>query len=192
MNIEMTHQTCAKNLLPMFALAAVSVLAAACLFVPPALLAQTIVGGQQEAGSQQSLRQYITDQEIQLMRQDVRAERRQLVAANLPLTTEESSKFWPVYDQYIAETIKINDTRYALLKDYAANYSNMTDAKAADFISKIIEVDKALIELREKYIPIVEQVLPKRKAAMFLQIDRRLQLMIDLQLASQIPLISRQ
>lgn len=65
----------------------------------------------------------------------------------------------------------------------------MNDAKAADFIRKWIEADKSMIDLRLKYIPIVEKVLSMKKSAMFFQIDRRVQLMIDLQLASQVPLV---
>jgi hypothetical protein len=171
-------------------LAAASVLTAAFLFSSAALFAQATGGAQQEIKPREGLKQSITDQEIQLMRQDIRAQRRQIVAANLPLSTEESAKFWPVYDQYIGETIKINDGRYGLVKDYAANYSTMTDAKAADFIRKWIESDKSMIDLRLKYVPIVEKVLSMKKSAMFFQIDRHAQLMIDLQLASQIPLIS--
>jgi len=173
-------------------LSAASVLTAAFLFSSAALFAQATGGAQQEIKPREGLKQSITDQEIQLMRQDIRAQRRQIVAANLPLSTEESAKFWPVYDQYIGETIKINDGRYGLVKDYAANYSTMTDAKAADFIRKWIESDKSMIDLRLKYVPIVEKVLSMKKSAMFFQIDRRAQLMIDLQLASQIPLISPQ
>jgi hypothetical protein len=173
-------------------LAAASALTAAFLFSPAALVAQAAGGAQQEIKPRENPKQSITDQEIQLMRQDIRAQRRQIVAANLPLSTEESAKFWPVYDQYIGETIKINDARYAMVKDYAANYSTMTDAKAADFVRKWIELDKSMIDLRLKYIPIVEKVLSMKKSAMFFQIDRRVQLMIDLQLASQIPLISPQ
>lgn len=166
------------------------VLAAAFLFARPALFPQTAGSGQGNSVAQGTTRQGITDQEIQLMREDVRAERRQIVAANLPLTTEESAKFWPVYDQYTAEEAKINDARFELIKDFAANYSNMTDAKAAEYIQKTIDVDRNLLDLRLKFVPIIEKVLPVRKTAMFIQIDRRVRLMIDLQLVSRIPLIS--
>jgi len=129
------------------------------------------------------------DQQIQMLRQDIRDKRRQIVAANLPLSTEESAKFWPVYDQYIAETIKINDARFARIKDYAANYANLTEKQAVDYITKLFSEDKALIDLRAKYLPNFEKVLPNKKAAMFLQIDRRIQMMIDIQRAGAIPLI---
>ena len=165
-------------------------LATAFLFSFSTLLAQAPGGGQGKSIPEGTTRQAITDQEIQLMRQDVRAERRQIVAANLPLTTEESAKFWPIYDQYIAETIKVNDVRQAAIKDYATNYTSLTDAKAAEYMRKQCEVDKATVDLRLKYVPLIEKVLPERKAAIFFQIDRRIQLMIDLQLISQIPMIS--
>ena len=65
----------------------------------------------------------VNDANLQLMRQDVRSERKKVVAANLPLTETEATKFWPVYDRYIAETVKVNDVRLALLKEYANGLS---------------------------------------------------------------------
>src|SRR5436190_22479528 len=67
----------------------------------------------------------ISDIEINLMRKDLRDQKKQIVAANLPLTGDEAAKFWPLYDAYTRETIKVNDQRYALVKEYAANYNAM-------------------------------------------------------------------
>lgn len=127
--------------------------------------------------------------QIQLMRQNIRAERKKLVAANLPLTEQEATKFWPVYDRYIAETIKINDTRYGLIKEYAKNYETLTNAQAKSYITRWTALDRDNIDLRMKFTPEFEKVLPPKKTAMFLQLDRRLTMMIELQLASQVPLI---
>src|SRR5262245_58805823 len=66
-----------------------------------------------------------TKNNIQLMREDIRSERKKIVAENLPLTETEATKFWPLYDRYIGETIKVNDQRYALVKEYAQNYNAM-------------------------------------------------------------------
>src|SRR6188472_904936 len=71
----------------------------------------------------------ITDSEINLLRRDLRDQKKQIVAANLALTGDEAAKFWPVYDAYTRETIKVNDERYGLVKEYAANYTTMTDAQ---------------------------------------------------------------
>jgi len=120
----------------------------------------------------------------------MRSKRKQVIAANLPLTDDEAVKFWPVYNQYAAEMAKLNDSRFALIKDYAANYRTMTDEQASEFIRKWVEADRSMIDLRLKYIPLVEEVLSEKKPAMFFQIDRRVQLMIELQLASWIPMIT--
>ena len=64
-------------------------------------------------------------------------ERKQLVAANLPLTDTEATKFWPIYDQYSAEVWKIGDARVALIKEYVQSYDTMTDAQANDFMGPL-------------------------------------------------------
>ena len=107
----------------------------------------------------------ISDEEIQIMRADVRKHRRKLTAANMTLTPAEAAKFWPIYDQYIQETIKVNDLRWALIQEYAANYSTMTDNLAQDYMLKSTEVDQELIALRMKYVPIFQKVLSIKKTA---------------------------
>lgn len=131
----------------------------------------------------------VNDANIQLMRQDVRAERKKIVAANLPLTETEATKFWPLYDRYIGETIKVNDSRYGLIKEYAKNYDTLTDAQADDYIRRWIALDRDNTDLRLKYIPEFEKVISHKKTAMFFQMDRRVAMMIELQLASQVPLV---
>lgn len=127
--------------------------------------------------------------DVQLMRQDLRSQRKQITASNVNLTADEATKFWPIYDQYIQETTKINDTRWALIKDYAANYNNMTDQLAGDYMKRSTAVQQQLVALREKYVPIFEKVVSPQKTAQWYQIDRRVDLLIDLQLASAIPVI---
>ncbi len=134
----------------------------------------------------------VTDQDIQLLRQDIRSQRKQLVAANLTLTETEATKFWPVYDQYAAELTKIGDQKYALIKEYAQNFGSLTDAQATSLTNRSLALDQAIAQLRIKYVPIINKVLPGTKTATFFQIDRRLGTLIDMQLASQIPLVQEQ
>jgi hypothetical protein len=129
------------------------------------------------------------DAYIKLMRQDIRAERKKVVAANMPLTETEATKFWPLYDRYIAETVKVNDARYSLIKEYSDNYQAMTDTQANSFIQRWVTLDGDSTQLRLKYIPEFEKVISPKKTALFFQIDRRVGMMIELQLASQIPLL---
>src|SRR5437762_10460643 len=85
----------------------------------------------------------LSDQQIDLMRKDLRAKKKQVVAANMKLTSAEAEKFWPVYDEYTAETVKINDNKYALVKTYADNYGHMTDQQAEDYVRGIVQVDES-------------------------------------------------
>jgi hypothetical protein len=131
----------------------------------------------------------VSDSYVQLMRADIRSERKKIVAANLPLTEDEATKFWPLYDRYMGETIKVNDNRYALIKEYSNNYEKLTEAQADSFIKRWVALDGDNTQLRLKYIPEFEKVISHRKTAMFFQIDRRVGMMIELQLSSQIPLV---
>jgi hypothetical protein len=130
-----------------------------------------------------------SEADVQLMREDIRAERKRIVAANLPLTATEATKFWPVYDQYIADVTKINDGRYALIKEYAQTRDTMTDAQANDLIKGWLAFDGDTTNLRLKYVPQLEKVISAKKTAIFYQIDHRLDMLIQLQFASQIPLV---
>ena len=150
-----------------------------------ALLKGSVLLAQAQANAQASG----TDKDIQLLRQNVRSQKKQIVAANMQLTDAEAEKFWPVYDQYTAEVTKLGDTRAALIKQYAQNYDTLTDAQANDLMQKWGTLEESVAQLRLKYIPNFEKVVSAKKTALFFQIDRRLSLIIDLQLASAIPLV---
>jgi hypothetical protein len=132
----------------------------------------------------------ISDEDVQVMRSDVRENRKKLTAANMTLTPDEASKFWPIYDQYIQETIKINDERWALIQKYAANYSTMTDELAQQYIMQSNDVDQQLLALRMKYVPIFQKVVSIKKTAQWYQVDRRLDLLLNTQMGLLIPVVS--
>jgi hypothetical protein len=158
----------------------------------PQASAQAQAPSAQSATTGSKSPQHVSDQDIALMRQDIRSEKKQLIAANFTLTDTEATKFWPLYDQYTAELTKINDGKYALIKEYATNWGSVTDDQAASLIKRSLAVDESVAQLRLKYVPIFSQVLPGKKVATFFQLDRRLSYIIDLQLASQIPLVQAQ
>jgi len=132
----------------------------------------------------------VTDNDIEMLRQDLRAQRKQITAQNMTLTADEATKFWPIFDQYRQQAIKINDDRWALIKDYAANYNTMTDAQAQTYITRSNSTDEQLSALRMKYVPVFEKVISARKTALWFQIDRRIDLLINLQLSSNIPMVN--
>jgi len=127
---------------------------------------------------------------IDLLRKDVRSQKKQIIAQNMDLSDAVAEKFWPVYDQYAAELSRIYDTKIALLKDYAENYSSMTGEQAENYIRKRAEVEQLIMQLRLKYMPAFRKVLSGRETALFYQLDWRLGLAIDVELV-QVPLINQ-
>ena len=133
--------------------------------------------------------QSITDEDIQMLRKDIRSQRKQIIAANMKLTDAEAEKFWPVYEQYVSDLVKINGKKYALLKQYMQNGGALTDAESESAVKQWVDVDQSVAQLKMQYIPNFRKVLSPKSLALFYQLDRRVQLMIDLQLASTIPLV---
>ena len=131
------------------------------------------------------------ERDLALMRRDLKSDKKKLIALNVPLTETEATKFWPVYDQYTEEMSKVYDEFYSIIKDYAANQKTLTDAQASTMINKWAAIQVQQAQTRQKYIPIIEKVIPSRKAALFFQVDRRLYELMDLQVAAQIPLVSQ-
>jgi hypothetical protein len=130
----------------------------------------------------------VTDQDIALLRQDIRAMKMRVIGENMSLTDAEAQKFWPIYKHYADDLHDVHNEKYALLKQYAEMWSTMTDQDALIYVRRSMEVDKEAQALRLKYVPVVTEVLPGKKAATFFQLERKLCLMVDLQLFSQIPL----
>jgi len=164
---------------------AVFVLVGAMLLSTTSMFAQT----QSTPGRADAAPKAASEQDIQMLRQDIRSQRKQLTASNMTLTADEATKFWPIYDQYIQETIKVNDDRWAMIKDYAANYNSMTDQNVQDYMKRSVAIDQQLTALRAKYVPLFQKVVSSKKTAQWYQIDRRLDLMINLQLAALIPVV---
>ena len=131
----------------------------------------------------------INDKDVEMLRANLRANRKELMARNMNLTADEATKFWPIFDQYRKEAITPNDERWALIKEYAANYDTMTDAQAQDYIKRATAVDQQLLALRLRYVPVFEKVVSAKKTALWYQIDRHIDLMINLQLSSMIPIV---
>jgi Spy/CpxP family protein refolding chaperone len=105
----------------------------------------------------------INDKDVELLRANLRANRKELMARNMNLSADEATKFWPVFDQYRKEAIKPNDERWALIKEYAANYNTMTDAQAQDYMKRAVAVDQQLLALRLKYVPVLRRSYPPRR-----------------------------
>jgi len=129
------------------------------------------------------------EKDIALLRRNLRSDKKKLIALNVPLTETEATKFWPIYDEYAAEMTRHYDEFYSIIKDYAANQKTLTDAQAVSMIKRWAAIQVELAQTRQKYVPRIETVIAGKKAALFFQVDRRLYALIDLQVASAVPLV---
>src|SRR5215475_76194 len=127
--------------------------------------------------------QWSPDRDIQLLKSNIRSQKKQIVAANMDLTDAEAEKFWPLYNRYAADVAKIYDSKIALFQEYLENYDSMSGDQAESHLRRRAAVEEDIMQIRLKYLPEFRKVLTGRETALFYQIDWRLDLMINLQLA---------
>jgi hypothetical protein len=169
----------------------------AAAFVAGMVVASALGGGMAAMGAKTQGQQIVvqsvmsptvTDADIALLRKDIRAMKMQVIGENMSLSDTEAQKFWPIYKHYADDLHGVNNAKYALFKQYAETWATMTDQDALIYVRHSMEADAEAQALRLKYVPVMNQILPGKKAATFFQLERRLCLMIDFQLFSQIPL----
>ena len=107
----------------------------------------------------------------------------------MELSAQDSAKFWPIYSDYDMELAKLNDQRVQNIKDYVQNYNDMTDEKADQLIQSAVAYQKARTELLAKTCEKVKQALGGIQAARFGMVEHQLLAIIDLQVASSLPII---
>src|SRR5580658_6050871 len=134
-------------------------------------------------------KQVSSDEDLKLFRKDLRSLKKQIIAANMSLTDAEAQQFWPIYYSYTAELATIMDKKYALLNEFAQIYTSLTNEQAESYIQGRAAVEESLMQLRLKYFPILRKALSGKSTALFFQMDWRLGLIMELQLASQTPLV---
>ena len=164
----------------------VMALTAACFFLSWKLYGQM---HDQNTPQPQITLQGMSPQELQMMRHDLRRQKQKLIAENLPMTESEAVKFWPIYQKYSDELKEINDEKFSMLHTYAQKWQSMSNDDSLIFMRRWLEVDEKVVQLRSKYLLLVKDALPGKKAATFFQLDERISMMIDLEFASQLPLL---
>lgn len=128
---------------------------------------------------------------MQILREKIKADKKLLVAANMDLTEPEATGFWPIYDAYQKDLHKINQRVESLLESYAADLEgeSLTDAKAKRLISESVAIEQAEAKLKSTYAPKLGKVLPPKKVARYLQIENKIRAVVKYDLATGVPLV---
>jgi len=134
--------------------------------------------------------QDVFQQEIELTRAALEAQRKAVIIEALQLTAEEGD-FWSVYNDYRTEMQKVGNQRVAVITDYADAYRNdsLSDKEAAKLLDRYLKVMQNHIKVKKAFVRKFKKVLPAKKVARFYQVDNRLDLLLNLQIAKGVPLV---
>ncbi len=126
---------------------------------------------------------------MQIVLEKVKADKKLLVAENMQLTEAEAKAFWPIYEQYQAELFLIRSRTLLLIRDYTEAYDNMTDSMAKKLLDDLIAIEALRLELVKAYVPEFQKALPDVKVARYFQIENKINAVLYYDLAARIPLI---
>lgn len=129
--------------------------------------------------------------ELALFRASIRMEKREFVDDAMDLEEAQSKKFWSLYHQYEADLMKLNDSRFALIKDYAAHFDVITEEKAGDLVKAALDYRKSRTALLEKYYNRIAKALSKKVGARFLQVESILHGAEDVEIGASVPLMPK-
>lgn len=129
------------------------------------------------------------DAYLELLRSDVKSQRVAIITAAMDFTEEEGAAFWPLYREYQVEMDKLGDQRIQFLKDFAAIWTSVTNEQAQDLAKRSFKMQEDKIKLKKKYFGKFEKAITASRAAKFLQLENQIDLLIDMQIASEMPLL---
>ena len=128
---------------------------------------------------------------MQILRDKIKADKKLVVASNMELTEAEAKGFWPIYDQYQKELQKINQRLGKTLDSYADDNrrKSLTDDKAKTLIDEAVAIDQAEANIKSTFAPKLAKVLPVKKVARYLQIENKIRALVRYDLAQGVPLV---
>jgi hypothetical protein len=129
------------------------------------------------------------DKAVEAMRKDARAGKADILGKTMALDSAQAAVFWPLYKQYEAEARLLGDERVGIIQDLAEHFDSLDDAKAKGLIERQVALEDKKLALQKKYKDEMLKVLPAKTVARFLQVDSRLNKLLELAVASEIPLV---
>jgi hypothetical protein len=147
------------------------------------------VAAAQTPRSEQDTRTLNLTAYAELLRSDVRTQKVAILTELMEFSDDENTAFWPLYREYETEMARLGDQRVALIAEYAASYSKMTDEIAAKLANAAIELEAQRQAAKARSFERIRKVLAPRTALRFLQIEQQLYLLVDLQISSLLPIV---
>ena len=126
---------------------------------------------------------------MQIVREKIRADKKLVVAETMGMTESEAKAFWPVYEAYQRDLGKLNDRTIKLIDDYAENYGAMSDEAAKKLMDEYMAIETERLKIPQSYLPRFRQVLSEMKVLRYYQLENKIQAVVNYELAASIPLV---
>jgi hypothetical protein len=127
---------------------------------------------------------------VALARTDIRLQKSLIIAQNLPLTEDEAAGFWPIHRDYEEDLATIDHRRFTLIKQYFGDHASfIDDATARQLARDAFALESDRTALKREYFDRFQTAVPAAKAARFFQLENQLNMVLDLRVASALPLI---
>jgi len=131
------------------------------------------------------------DSYIELLKTDLKANKKAIITDVMEFTEDQSEVFWPIYREYEFELDKLSDKRISNIKDFANNYDMLTDEKAKQLIDNAFDFQEDRLDLNKKYHKKFAEALGPIAAAKYMQLEYEIQLLVDLSINSNLPLAKK-
>jgi hypothetical protein len=126
---------------------------------------------------------------MDIVREKARTDKKLVVATALNLTEGEAKAFWPVYNSYQSDMIAHYDRVFKFVDAYAKSYESMSDENATQLLGEFLSLETDYIALLNSYVPRFRRVLPPVKVARLYQVENKMRALVDYEFARTIPLI---
>jgi hypothetical protein len=131
---------------------------------------------------------------LDLFRSDLNASKIRTLNEVMRMTAEEAAKFWPIYQKYETELTAVSDRKIALIRDFVTLHStnSLTDAKAGEITERWLTLSQDRLDLWKKYSKEISTAVSPIRGAQFLQVEHQISLLVDINIASEMPLVGQQ
>jgi hypothetical protein len=125
----------------------------------------------------------------EVLRADLRAKHAEAIGKVMRLSGKEAEAFWPIFGEYQKDLKKLNDEKMNLLMEYLKHYKNLTGEKAYELAEGVLDYEAGRVKLKRYYFKKFSKALSPQTALKFFQMENQIQALVDLQIASEIPLV---
>jgi len=132
---------------------------------------------------------YAQEAYMEVIRSTIKAEKVSIITEEMAFTDAEAAVFWPIYREYEVKLAALYDDMLVLIRNYAVDYEFIDDAQAKDLVSRTFDLKENMLKLKKEYYKKFEKALSPVRAAKFVQLEHRIDLMIDLQIAGALPIL---